>query len=349
MTTLYRINDTLYKSVKSNLYFIMERLVIGKQPETDFSTGRIIFPEIPERIKFWQKFVNEQNYYLRKYVSLYYEMIENKEEFPQKYGFITPERRGSNVVAGLSMFNDVINDYTKHRELWVAFISTSDINKIKDIIIENIEMYVSIITDSDIPITTHMGINKSTQYLYNALVSWRENKINILHRNLSIDLHSFAAKVITSIYNDKIYMITAPAPEMATILDKSFPDDIYKGSNSSNIMHVIGWDNYKNVEYVSALISNSLMYSIGNMKTSPILMTASHFYNSSEGILYILDQTHTNIILMKNYDRKEISLPLKNKILIGEDFKRFYWFDRYVYGQPVTIATISLDILASKF
>lgn len=73
------------------------------------------------------------------------------------------------------------------------------------------------------------------------------------------------------------------------------------------------------------------------------------FYNSQEDILYILDESHTKIIFIQDFNKREIVLPLKNKVLSGEDFNRFYWFNRYVYGQPVEIATIPLNKLNSKF
>ena len=207
MTEIIKVNDSLYKAFKNGVWFVMERLVPGDE----------------ERINFWIKFIDEEEYYNRRYLYTYYNMEENNEEWPLKEGFIPVERRGSNVIAGLSMFKDVIKDFRKHSELWVAFVSLVDVNNIEEIIYDNIEMYVSVITDPDFPITTHMGINRSTKYLFDAINKWRKEKINILHRNLSMTLHSFAAKVINTKYNDKLYMITAPATEMFHIFQKTFP------------------------------------------------------------------------------------------------------------------------------
>ena len=103
-TNIIKLNDSLYKSNKNGLYYIMERVKLNNDIEE-------------ERITFWKEFVSTEKSYLEYYVNRYYNMEENNEEIPLKQGFIPVERRGSNVIEGLTYFDVVLREYRNIPEL----------------------------------------------------------------------------------------------------------------------------------------------------------------------------------------------------------------------------------------
>ena len=114
--------------------------------------------------------------------------------------------------SGRGAFTDTLNLFEKSefllddsKELWVGY-AASRLNTVGKVIdISSIEMVVTVTTSVNTPFVTHMGITR-LDYLAK------------LHKNLSIQLHSFVAKAMLEHHADKVFMLTRPISEMGLII-----------------------------------------------------------------------------------------------------------------------------------
>jgi hypothetical protein len=123
--------------------------------------------------------------------------------------------------------------YNVH-EVWVAYITkTKTPEKIPDnmavyssdnaingdnAFAKDIEMFVSITSSPEALITSHMGVASSIEGVGNR------------SRGTSVDLHSFAAKVMLIRKPDRKYMVNAPVDAMEMIFAKTLPGSFYAGT-----------------------------------------------------------------------------------------------------------------------
>lgn len=226
-----RVSETLYLGKKeSNVYFVMERI--------DRSV-----PNVDARLAFWQQYAKEEHNNHTEYKRKWSEGL-----LPKGKGFLVFQDRSESLTAGLTSFQTSLNKYSLDNELWIAYVSTKPIETAGEVTPNDIEMVVTVLTDKEAPMVTHMGIGRSFHYLLKALQADQvresvkhfsekelqefgiiiptEDKFN-LHRHLSMELHSFAAQVMRSRDPKKLYMITSPAPKMREIMCKTFPQHIY--------------------------------------------------------------------------------------------------------------------------
>jgi hypothetical protein len=134
---------------------------------------------------------------------------------------------GINIQQGTEWFEKVLKEssYTNN-EIWVAYITTSPSpTAIPDSMYiyrgfgnstdfaEGIQMFLTVTSSPNAKITSHMGIAASAE----AVASGRRP------RGISLDLHSFAAKVMVTRNPELRYMINAPATAMEKIMLKGLP------------------------------------------------------------------------------------------------------------------------------
>lgn len=91
----------------------------------------------------------------------------------------------------------------------------------------NIEMFVSVITSVDAKVVSHMGISRSISAASRMIKS---------RGNMSMLLHGFAAKCNSKIYPEKLFMLTTPNTRMRDILIAHLPPNtVHVGEfNSDN-------------------------------------------------------------------------------------------------------------------
>lgn len=311
---IIKINDYLYKARKGDVWYVMERI-----------------DQFPERVEFWRNFSDTE--YKRnhsKYIRIY-----SKVKLPDK-GFLKAETREdkSNLKDGLGAFKDILNEFHGQYQLWIAFVSTQDIDSVEDIKPDDIEMYVTISTTSDAPMVTHMGINRSLGYLVNATIPYMnedeikyfmmEDRISLskpIHPKLAINLHAFAAQVILDQDPKKIYLITSPVENMAMMFVKALPNNVYEGANI---------EEEKTVRNTPITVSNQ--------QTK---------FSGGKGEIKIFDKSG-NLIYRNDKTNGTIDLPLAGIHLKGEDLKQFDWFNNLAMQQN-NYATIDYGVLASLF
>jgi len=137
---------------------------------------------------------------------------------------------------GSQHFRLVLEEYytekiTPNNNLWVVYASSIPVIKKARLYDENftVEMYMTAITSPQALLTSHMGISRTWE---NALQLQQKPPQATKHPYQSIDLHSFAAKVMKSQGPQKEYMLTAPATAMRNILIKRMPPDtVFVGDN----------------------------------------------------------------------------------------------------------------------
>ena len=157
----------------------------------------------------------------------------------------TAVRRGySNLsLDGIGHFILVLDQFREgiikpSNELWVAYASNKPVTKKTDLNLDaplknpSIEMFVTVISSPEALLTSHMGISRTVE---NFIALEKEPPTAIKHPYQSVDLHSFAAKVMKIRDPRKKYMLTAPAIAMRNILIKRMPpnsvfvgDDLYQ-------------------------------------------------------------------------------------------------------------------------
>lgn len=84
--------------------------------------------------------------------------------------------------------------------------------------LSNIVMYVTVTSDPSALVASHMGVSLSIEGAMGK------------HRGLSIQLHSFGAKVILSLNPQVKYQINAPNGAMLNLLIEAMPKNIYVGT-----------------------------------------------------------------------------------------------------------------------
>ena len=123
-----------------------------------------------------------------------------------------------------TFFKNIIYAYRSGRingnnEIWIAYASNIPVlqpAKLDKETNPHIEMHVSVATSPQALITSHLGISRT----YETTQALETNPNYPKHRDQSIHLHSFAAKVMRMRDSRKTYMLTFPSKIMREILLK---------------------------------------------------------------------------------------------------------------------------------
>ncbi len=228
---LQKINDYLYQGKKEDdLWLVMER----------------IDEAVPgSRLSFWQ------NYVTKEYENhTEYKKLLSDQMIPCKPGFIGFAGSFYKLASGLYSFQKSVDSYYQHNQLWIAYACTRKIKNSYDVQMDDIEMAVTVLADSESPMVTHIGINRNFNYLIKAAKADREREFAKtltlekrqiygapneddfkLHSNLAMNLHSFSAKVMQMNNPQRLYMITAPVENMLQIMMKAMPKNAFLGDN----------------------------------------------------------------------------------------------------------------------
>jgi hypothetical protein len=207
-----RLSPRVYVSRKGGLTYVAERIDLPWiRVKMDDYDEYYFTPPPNEALEFWYQFAKEEK------------KLSHRPELKSRV----------KSDEGLSMFADRINQFHdgNKNESWVVYATPADVT---DATTRprpsDIEMYVSVTTDDDAPMVTHMGIQRSFQY---AAVSGHTS-----HRRISITLHSFAAKVMHE-RKRKLYMITRPVNEMRDIIIRTLPFNSYVGDTYSKALSAV--------------------------------------------------------------------------------------------------------------
>ncbi|WP_165380298.1 hypothetical protein [Candidatus Finniella inopinata] len=145
----------------------------------------------------------------------------------QTYGDNAFPPRGKN--GGNEGFRESLTYYGR-TDTWVAYAASKN-PKIEELVMgtgvsldkkSHIEMVFCVHMNENCPVTTHMGIYRpyASQEMVNGDVVMRHD----CHKNLSVELHGFAAKVSRLMKGKKHIMVTRPLKVMGDILVRNFAD-----------------------------------------------------------------------------------------------------------------------------
>ena len=258
----------------------------------------------------------------------------------------------------LEFYNLMKSDecWQEDNELWVACILDRPVTSAEDIVHESIKMAVTVMTNRNGPMTTHMGITRGIDFLLRAAKGEAQ-----LSRGLSIPLHSFAALFMKHRYPHMLYMITKPVNAMTGILRKSLELDheIFIGTNIEyakslvalkrvidtnlgetpivesealgTILPLITFDQYPSPIFLSFNQNGSTVFRLYNPEKSSILLEAKYKESPFSGNL-ILESAKT---------------PPSNK----NQLYSFLWFfeHRNMGDSNTPYAICTLDSLAYRF
>jgi len=155
----------------------------------------------------------------------------------------------------LRLFNNS-NNY----HIWIIFVANSNLNNkfisrqlrsgkisidINSSCFNEIEMCLTLFIENKVPITTHMGIFRNAHYFTKTTPNLKT------HKNLSLYLHSFAAKISKLLFPTTYYMVTSPTLIMRTILVnkiKNYVEQLKKHNKKIKLedIIVIGNNNQRN-------------------------------------------------------------------------------------------------------
>lgn len=123
-------------------------------------------------------------------------------------------KEGNFSTAGSNRFNELMNNTNFDRDdVWVAFLSNQMMPPYAS---RNVRIFVSVVTRPGALMSTHMGISK---------VEGKNQMFPGFNTppNISMPLHSFAAKVTHMLYPSVRFMVTTPVGDMVRILTKAIP------------------------------------------------------------------------------------------------------------------------------
>ncbi len=164
----------------------------------------------PDRIVKWRNMArSEQNKWEYKYKVLWASLSDETLDNLKERGFL-PTRKGAELTSGYLTFEECLN-FSEKGELYVIYAESNNIAEIS----------VCVMTDKDAPMSSHMGVNRSFQYLCEAYIDPEKYPV---HRGLAMKLHAFAADFVSKLYPNKLYMISAPVPAMQEIFRKMLPE-----------------------------------------------------------------------------------------------------------------------------
>ena len=130
-------------------------------------------------------------------------------------------------------------------DIWIIYSIESTAQDFKSY--NNIEMCFSLFIDKISPITTHMGIFRNSKFFTQSKTKYKQ------HKNLSLYLHSFAAKISQLLFPEspKYYMVTSPVKLMRDILViemQKYLEELQKNNPSTKLedIIVIGNNNQRN-------------------------------------------------------------------------------------------------------
>ncbi len=187
-----------------------------------------------DNIKSWKQYANVQGHARVVETTLSLVGEDGKKLFPK-----------GNPGDGSQHFNEVLKKTSRQlNEIWVAYVTTN--RKIEHIssgfsvyytpghidetlhlhhkswtgspdragnsFAKNIQMFVTVTSSPEALITSHMGIATSVE----AIITGRM-------KGISVDLHSFAAKVMLQRNPKRRFMVNAPLPTMEEIMLKALP------------------------------------------------------------------------------------------------------------------------------
>ena len=153
------------------------------------------------------------------------------------------------IREGHVAFEESIRLYNNNSQLWVVcalsgFGSEITPDKMSENILPHIEMVMTVFSAPEVNFTMHMGIAR-TVYHEEAAFKGRLSK----HKNISPDLHAFAAKIMLS-HHQKKWMCTRPVRTMRDILRDAFGENCYVGKNEGRVRQYLEKDK---VEFESTL------------------------------------------------------------------------------------------------
>lgn len=132
----------------------------------------------------------------------------------------------SDVEGGAMAFRSTLLQYEMSRgtayqpEVWISYALSGNVDPtdpMNDTLFPHVEMVLTALTHSDVPIVTHFGIGRT---IYNLKKIYDQTLPQ--HKNLSIPLQAFTAQAIrlTLQGHHKVWMITCPTFNMADIFDR---------------------------------------------------------------------------------------------------------------------------------
>jgi len=146
------------------------------------------------------------------------------------------------TATGASLFSAILKEVPyKDKELWIAYITKATSpqpipNHIKgyqvmnciehpDPFAKDIEMFVTVISSPQALFTCHKGIAMSV-----------EAAIGERTRGISVDLHSFAAKVMSMRNPERRFMMNTPVFAMEKIMTDALPGSVFVGTREMQQM-----------------------------------------------------------------------------------------------------------------
>ncbi len=195
--SIRKITNTLYSSriPEKNLTLVMERIDARTQP-------------------LWEKYISVQS---------------------SNCLFVNDQKKEGSTARGSFQFGRVLNQVSYiENEMWVAYITKTDkpkaisdsmrwcseqnVIQCSDPFAKDIEMFMTVTSSPKALITSHMGIASSVEGVKNRT------------KGTSIDLHSFAAKVMLMRNPRRRFMVTAPVYAMEKIMTEALPHSVYIGT-----------------------------------------------------------------------------------------------------------------------
>lgn len=286
--------------------------------------------------------MTKEIYHQKSAEDLHFYMIKVTDDNTQRWVDWKDDNDYGNARGGTQAFSELfwIKNKSPEIKLFVCYASSSILSEPTLPNSGNVEMVVGMITSTNSPFTAHMGIFRANDYKHEK------------HKDLSMKLHSFAAKAALEAYPTKLYMVTDPYENMRGIILKS----IYE----KNIFSWIGteYEQVTNIDTLQHSLNEAKQRLENNLK-NPYFLKLDRSGKDIEELLKL-----KNNLSIKN---EEAFCPFKegsNREFIIYDqggeviytinrdqvSQEFFWLFRHPDLHPTTngITTLLADLASSE-
>lgn len=263
--SIVKVNEGKYVEKRGELYFVFEKVN-------------------PENKELWKEYLTEQKREAAKNAK-----GTNKNMFDASVNSI---RACENSIFAVSK--------NKKDELWFTYVTTKDVTdkSLFPVSKGEIEMACSVMTNKDIPFTTHIGIFRAVEFLEKKFIS---------HKDLAMQLHSFAAKVVNLEYANKEYMITNPMKLMREIMVKNLESSLVIGTEADK---------------EDVLIKRDLINNLKKKDTKVDFELFNNKFDIKDGMEYFMQWSIIRSILKELHDNNNTNITrLIESSIFGLDFE----------------------------
>jgi hypothetical protein len=225
--------------------------------------------------------------------------------------------------------------YEHGAQQYVAIVSYEPIKDPNNIKLSEVEMAMMVATGKGAIFSVHMGIFRPYATIFDS-----RN-----HRNIAMELHSFCAKVMKELYPDIQYMVNAPTPMMAFMVEKVFQDvegAVYNNALSYNVLSNL---DKEEIEGIAAIKAKEVVTSDAQARNAMLVKNSKMQLKVLAGKdYYPMVQDGAKYKFYKNFDDYKKDIPY---LEFSRNDPEYKWFSQWKNLGANTKMIVNIEKLAA--